>query len=123
MIGFGHASSMEQPIVTTRLASRINSVVRVLGLLEEMSIPRSRNTSTTVGLIRVEGFLRALCAFIPCCLAKPSAIWLRPALSTQTNSTGPLQKLGSLHGSPQQSANQTSGQWSYPGNVDTPQIP
>src|SRR5438309_9411241 len=105
MIGFGHASSMEQPIVTTRLASRINSVVRVLGLLEEMSIPRSRNTSTTVGLIRVEGFVPALCAFIPCFLAKASAIWLRPAFSTQTNSTGPLPKLGSLHESEEKSGN------------------
>src|SRR5437879_3174602 len=94
MIGFGHASSMEQPIVTTRLASRINSVVRVLGLLEEMSIPRSRNTSTTVGLIRVEGFVPALCAFITCFLAKASAIWLRPAFSTQTNRKETLHTIG-----------------------------
>src|SRR5213594_2934747 len=96
MIGFGHASSMEQPIVTTRLASRINSGVRVFGWLEEMSIPSSRVASTTVGLIRVEGIVPALRAFIPCLLAKASAIWLRPAFSIQTNSTGPLAKLGSL---------------------------
>jgi len=45
-------------------------------------------------LILVEGIVPALCAFIPCFLAKASAIWLRPALSIQTNSTGPLANFG-----------------------------
>ncbi len=47
-------------------------------------------------LILVDGIVPALTAFIPSFLAKASAIWLRPAFSTQTNSTGPLAKLESL---------------------------
>ncbi len=46
--------------------------------------------------MRVEGIVPALWAFIPCFFAKASAIWLRPAFSTQTNSTGPLANLGRL---------------------------
>src|SRR6266571_8029152 len=96
MIGFGHASSMEQPMVTTRLACSIISGVRVFGWLFEMSMLRSCIAWTTIGLIFEEGMVPALWAFSPCFLAKASAIWLRPAFSTQTNNTGPLANSGPL---------------------------
>src|SRR5207249_10642840 len=80
---------MEHPMVTTRPASRIMSGVRVLGWLEDMSIPRSSIAWTTIGLILAEGIVPALSALSPYFLAKASAIWLRPAFSIQTNSTGP----------------------------------
>src|SRR5712664_2274267 len=87
-----------------------------------MSMPRSRITSTTIGLIRIEGIVPALSAFVPCFLAKGSAIWLRPAFSTQTNSTGPLANLGRLEEPVDKSGNQTSSQWSYPVNVEIREI-
>src|SRR2546430_15921280 len=105
MVGFGHASSMEQPIVTTRLACSIISGVRVFGWLFEMSMLRSCIAWTTLGLILWDRMVPALWAFSPCFLAKASAIWLRPAFSTQTNSTGPLAKLGSLHESEDKPSN------------------
>ena len=55
--------------------------------------------------IRVEGIVPALCAFIPCFLAKVSAIWLRPTFSTQTNNMGPLANSGSLEESEEESGN------------------
>src|SRR6266571_7846559 len=90
MIGFGQASSIEHPIVITRLARSIISGVWVFGLLFEMSIARSIIDWTMIGLIFEVGMVPALWAFSPCFLAKASAIWLRPAFSTQTNNTGPL---------------------------------
>src|SRR6266699_7777 len=105
MIGFGHASSMEHPMVTTRLARSIISGVRVFGLLFEMSILRSCIAWTTTGLILWDRMVPALWAFSPCFLAKASAIWLRPAFSTQTNSMGPLAKLGCLDESEDKSSN------------------
>src|SRR6266566_2911488 len=65
-------------------------------LLLHLSDNRFRTRVFDGRLILVDGIVPALTAFIPSFLAKASAIWLRPAFSTQTNSTGPLAKLESL---------------------------
>ena len=62
----------------------IISVVSILGVFEEMSMPFSFIASTTIGLTFEPGTVPALDAFRPYFLANASAIWLLPALCTQT---------------------------------------
>src|SRR5712692_3600442 len=89
-VGLGHASSTEQPIVTTRRALLIMSAVSILDDFRERSIPRSFIASITTGLTRLEGTVPALAAFSPIFSANAWAIWLRPAFSTQTNKISPF---------------------------------
>src|SRR5205809_6025844 len=104
-MGFRQASSIEHPTVTTSPSSRIISSVGVLGWLEETSFQRSSIPWTTIGLILAEGIVPALSALSQYFLAKASAIWLRPAFSIQTNSTGPLANPGPLEESEDESGN------------------
>jgi hypothetical protein len=70
--------------VKTKVAWSIISGVRSLGVLDEMSMPSSFIAWTTVGLTEVAGTVPALAALRPRLFAKASAIWLLPALWTQT---------------------------------------
>src|SRR4029077_1304266 len=79
-----------QPIVITTSAALTNSSLRGLGNSWLMSIPISRIASTTTGWSSCAGVLPAerTCTLpLARSLRSPAAIWLRPALCTQTKST------------------------------------
>src|ERR1700690_3889702 len=81
------------PIVITTSAARTTSSVSGFGNSSLMSIPSSVMASTTAGLISSAGVLPAERTWIrprDRSLTRPAAIWLRPALWTQTNSTSGL---------------------------------
>src|ERR687889_1041301 len=78
------------PIFTTVEAFLIISSVKSFDFCLLISIPTSFITCSANGLISETGLVPALKAAYPLgayLLKKPSAIWLRPAFSTQTNRT------------------------------------
>src|SRR5688500_13898042 len=80
-------------MVMTTSAARTDSCVRGFGNSCERSMPDSRITSSTAGLIRSAGSdpaVRTSTRPAALCLGRPAAIWLRPALWTQTNRTSGL---------------------------------
>ncbi len=77
-------------MVMTTSAARTVSSVHGLGNSPEMSIPRSRMASTAAGLTAWPGSEppdQATARRPAMCSKNPMAIWERPALWTQRNST------------------------------------
>src|SRR3990170_2312607 len=84
----GHASP--HPIVTTTSAASTASVSSFFGTSAETSIPSSAIAATTEGLSSAAGALpaeRTRTRPRAWCSSRAAAIWLRPALCTQTNRT------------------------------------
>src|SRR5664280_1594804 len=83
-------------VMTTSLAWTA-SVVSTFGVYSEMSMPTSRMASTTAGSTCSAGRLpaeRTSTAPAARAVRKPAAIWERPALCTQTNSTVGVSDMG-----------------------------
>src|SRR5579885_233453 len=86
----GHSVLFMHPILILRTELRIISSDNSFGRCLLISIPTSFIASTARGLISGVGLVPALIGVHPFgayFLKNPSAIWLRPAFSTQTNKT------------------------------------